>query len=222
MPSMIICDSSTLISLSDTCLIKVLPFLREHGGKFLIPQSVQQEIVSTPIHIKRYAFSAVRLQKAIDDHDLEVIEPDQNLLQRLVNSANSVFSVRGRPLQILHAGEAACVAAYSKYKCAALAIDEKTTRLLIEDPEKLRENISQEYGAKVALNTKALGEFTIATRGMQILRSSDLVAMAGKLGYFNSFRMRKDDALHSAIYAIKNAGCSLSESEVEEYQQMKL
>lgn len=222
MSSTILCDSSTLISLSDTCLIKVLPFLREHGGKFLIPQSVQQEIVSTPLHIKRYAFSAVRLQKAIDDHDLEVIEPDQNLLQKLVNSANNVFSVRGRALQILHAGEAACVASYAKYKCSALAIDEKTTKLLIEDPEKLRERIAQEYGAKVALNTKALAEFTNATLGIQILRSSDLVAVAGKLGYFAPFRSRKEDALHSAIYAIKNAGCSLSESEVQEYQQMKL
>jgi len=140
----------------------------------------------------------------------------------LADTANNVYSIRGKPLKILHGGEADCLAAYFANKCDALAIDEKTTKLLIEDPEKLHKAIAGEYGANISVNSTALAEFTKLTKGIQIIRSSDLTAIAAKRGYFDSFNARKAEAFHSAIYAIKNAGCSLSEDEISEYQAMKL
>lgn len=218
----IVMDSGPLISFSDTCLIKIAAFLREKGAEFIIPKSVEQEIVSTPIKIKRYAFSAVRLHKAIDDGDLKVVNVNNSLVERITAAANSVFSVHGQPLKILHAGEAACLAAYKEFNCACLVIDEKTTRLLIEDPELLQENIADEYRTRVFVNSKKLNEFNSLTKGIEILRSSELAAIAAKKGYFNSFGKHKEQAFHSAILALKQAGCSLSEKEVSDYQNIKL
>ena len=218
----IICDSGALISLSDTCLIKVVAFLAQRGAQFVVPRVVVDEIVNTPLQIKRYAFSAVRLRKAIDDGDIKVVNSDVSLMQRLLDAANTIYSIRGKPLKIFHGGEADCLAAYFANKCDALAIDEKTTKLLIEDPEKLHKAIAGEYGASISVNQTALTEFTKLTKGVQILRSSDLTAIAAKRGYFNSFNARRAEAFHSAIYAIKNAGCSLSDGEIAEYDAIKL
>ncbi len=218
----LVCDSGPLISFSDTCLINIVSFLRQRGAEFIIPRSVEQEIVSTPINIRRYQFSAVRLHKAIDDGDLKIVDADQQLVESISNAANSVFSVRGNQLKILHAGEVACLAVYRKFNCSVLVIDEKTTRLLIEDPELLREKISDEYSAKVIVNQKSLDEFTSLMKGVQILRSSDLAAIAAKRGYFNSFGKHSGQAFRAAIYALKQAGCSLSEKEVADYQKLKL
>ena len=218
----IVCDSGPLISFSDTCLINVLGFLSKRGAEFLIPRSVEQEIVSTPLKIRRYAFSAVRLHKAIDDGVLKVVDVDNLLVDRIMRAANGVFSVRGNALKILHAGEVAALAACKKYNCEALVIDEKTTRLLIEDPALLQEKISDEYHARVAVNSKNLAEFNALTKGVQILRSTDLAAVAAKKGYFTSFGKHSQQAFQTSIYALKQAGCSVSEKEVSDYQAIKL
>lgn len=218
----IVCDSGPLISFSDTCLIKVMHFLSSKNAEFLIPPSVEREIVSTPLKIRRYAFSAVRLHKAIDDGDLKVVGVDADLVDRIARAANSIFSIRGKPLKILHAGEAASLAVYKQHSCSALAIDEKTTRLLIEDLELLSEHISEEYGSRVFVNPKMLSEFNALTKGVEILRSADLLAIAAKKGYFASFGKHEQQAFQTAIYALKQAGCSLSEKEVSDYQNIKL
>ena len=218
----IVMDSGPLISFSDTCLINVVSFLRQRGAEFLIPRSVEQEIVSTPLKIRRYAFSAVRLHKAIDDGDLKVVNVNVNLVERITIAANSVFSVRRQPLKILHAGEAACLAAYKEFNCGALAIDEKTTRLLIEDPELLQENIGDEYRSKVFVNSNSLNQFNSLTKGVEILRSTDLATVAAKRGYFNSFGKHSRQAFQTSIYALKQAGCSVSEKEVSDYQAIKI
>ncbi len=217
----IICDSGPLISFSDTCLVNVLKFLKQRGAEFVIPGSVQREIVETPLKIRRYAFSAVRLHKSIDDGDLKLVNPNENTINQIASAANSIFSVRGNTLKILHAGEAACLAAYKQFKCDALAIDEKTTRLLIEDPALLQEKMFEEYGSKVVMNKKSLDAFAMLTSGISIIRSTELLAVAAKRGYFNSFGEHKDQAFYTAIYALKQAGCSISEKEVSDYQKLK-
>ena len=215
------CDSGPLISFSDTCLISVLPFLAKLGAEFLITPAVEKEIVLNPINVHRYAFSAIRLHKTIDDKLLRVIDVDSHLMNRIMNSANAAFLLRGKPMKLIHAGEAACLAAYKQNGCSALAIDEKTTRLLIENPALLADNISEQFGQRIIVDKRSLDEFTSLTSGIEIIRASELLAIATKNGYFDSFGKHKEQAFHTAIYALKQAGCSLSEKEVNDYQKLK-
>ncbi len=217
----IVCDSGPLISFSDTCLINVVSFLSKRGVEFIIPKLVEKEIFFTPIKIHRYAFSAARLHKAVHDADLRLVTVNQRIVRQVEDAANNVFSIREKPLKILHKGEIEALVAFKQYNCSALVVDEKTTRLLIEDPELLQDSISDEYGTEVSVNLKKLKEFNNLTKNIEILRASDLTAIAAKRGFFNSFGKHSNEAFHSAIYALKYAGCSLSEKEVAYYQSLQ-
>jgi hypothetical protein len=54
------------------------------------------------------------------------------------------------------------------------------------------------------------------TKGLKILRSSELVIFAYKKGYFDSFSDPKT-VLKSALYRLKYTGCSLSFEEIDDY-----
>ena len=225
MPS-IICDSSSLISLSETCLIDVLRFLRDSrlGGRFLITPVVKHEIVSHPMQIPQHEFSAIRLQKLLDDRVVEVVSTPglAEQTKKILSLANNLFSVRGRPLEILQEGEAECLAAFAGMSADGLLVDEKTTRMLVEDPLKLAESIGREYAGRPQVNESALTELRELTRGIFVTRSSELLAVAGGQGFFKEYRGLQEHALRAALLTLRNAGCSLTTDELREYSQMRV
>ncbi|MEW5955901.1 MAG: hypothetical protein AB1626_05210, partial [Candidatus Micrarchaeota archaeon] len=181
----IVCDSSTLISLSDTCNIECLYFLRSSSSaSFLIPPSVYNEIITCPLHIPRFEFSAIRLRKALEDgafHEVTAPQIEQRT-REVMEAANNSFRLDGKPLSLLHEGEAQCLAAYTAAGATALAIDEKTTRLLIEDPHKLLQALKEEYRGHLSVDERSLGRFAEKTRGVQIIRSAEIIAAAAPKG----------------------------------------
>lgn len=218
----VICDSGPLISLSNNCLFNVISFLSQRSNvDFIIPSGVEDEIVNTPIKISKYAFAAMRFKKAIIEKEITIVNSKNLLVQKIKNTANNTYHLRGKPLQILHKGEAECLAAYQEYKCQALVIDEKTTKLLIEAPERLQEVMQREYKEKINFNDKAAREFAKLTPNVQILRSTELVAIAMQKGYFDNFPEPKE-AYAAALTSLKNAGCSVTEGEIKELRSFTL
>jgi predicted nucleic acid-binding protein len=221
----VVCDSSTLISLAETCNISCLQFLRERAPvNFVIPPSVYNEIISCPINLPQFEFSAVRLSKILADGTISLYSPPglKNRTQKILRAANNVLRVDGRPLEILHAGEAECLAVCSEAGAAALAIDEKTTRLLLEDPRKLWEAVSSEYGGRLSFNELAAREFRSLACSVAVIRSSEIIAVAALKGFFAEYGEFEDEAFHSALYALRRAGCSLPLPEVGEYKRVRL
>lgn len=221
----IICDSSSLISLAETCNINVISFLKTFADvQFVIPPSVYSEIITCPIRIPQFEFGAVRLRKLLDDEVISVFSPPTLAVdtKQLLSLANNVFRLDGQPLQIVHAGEAECLAAYSSAQASALAIDEKTTRLLVEDPYKLAEAMQSEYKGKLLVDKQALDQFNLRCKKITVLRSSELLATAALKGFFSDFKDFEDEAFHSSLYALRRAGCSLPTTELEEYGKLKL
>ena len=72
------------------------------------------------------------------------------------------------------------------------------------------------------MDNQRLAEFNFLTKGVKMIRSADLAAVAAKRGYFKSFGKHEQQAYGTAISALKNAGCSVSEKEVADYQAVKL
>ena len=223
----IVCDSSSLISLAETCNIAALAFLRERSqARFVIPPSVHREIITCPINIPHLEFSAVRLNKLVVDGIVSVVSSPQLAAstREILYLANSVFRLDGRPLEIVHAGEAECLAAYSSANASALAIDEKTTRLLVEDPEKLYSVIREEHAhaGNLWIDKPSLERFRQRTAGMQVLRSSELLASAALKGFFSEYGDFADQAFHAGVFALRRAGCSLTGGEISEYRNVRL
>ena len=221
----VICDTSSLISLMDTCTSGVLRFLREKAdARFLVPPGVYEEMVSRPLGIKRYGYSAVRLRKLVEDEIVELL-PGKDLAQRtqeFVGLANNSFFVDGRPLRILHEGEAECLAALKGSRHPILAVDEKTTRLLLEDPKRMRELMQGEYQRKIVVNKTSMDRFQQLAGDVLVVRSTELVALAAKRGFFQEYGSEALEAYHASLYALRYAGCSISSDELLQYERTLL
>ncbi len=219
----IVCDSSSLISLADTCNAEALMFLKERtGAEFVIPPVVKEEIIGAPIKVKALEYSALRIRKLVEDGVLLVESAPglQAKTSEILDSANSIYLVGGKPLRVLHEGEAEALALASPAAASALLVDEKTTRLVLEDPVKLKKVIEGEYAEKLVLDMPAYQKFRSLVPPMPIMRSAELLALAAKRGYFKQYGEYEEEAFHASIYSLRMAGCSLAQEELKEYEEI--
>jgi hypothetical protein len=125
-----------------------------------------------------------------------------------------------KPLELIQLGEAECLAIFASASAHMLLVDEKTTRLLIENPHKLRETIQMRNSEGIRLDLQKKDEFDSLTKGVSCLRSAELLAFAYSKGYFDDFRNLKEEAFKASVYALRDSGCGLSASEIVEYENM--
>ena len=218
----IICDSSSLISLADSCLLPTLKTIKEHldGSVFISPR-VEHESVTRPMGIKEYSLAALRIRQAIADGTLTLIEgrrSDQETNQILEHS-NRVYSIGNRPMRILHEGEAEMLALADELGIGNILMDERTTRMLSEYPEGLRKHYVKEFGKEVRVSEGDLRWFARLTKDMNIFRSSEVVVVAYELGYFKKYRGMESQMLEAALYALKFAGCGITFDEIREFTE---
>ncbi|VVB99247.1 Uncharacterised protein [uncultured archaeon] len=214
-----ICDSSSLISLTDSCFVHVLYFLkRKFKGNFIIPPSVEYECVAHPMTMKMHAIHAIRLKRAINEGIVEIVDmPMAERVQEIKWIANSIFYASGTPLRLLQAGETEMLALSSLLDVPNLLIDERTTRVLSEDPDSLRKHLEEEFRRPITVNEENLSAFQRLTRNMRFFRSSELLLLAYEKGYFDDYGKLSKDAIEASLYKLKYAGCAVGMGEIEEY-----
>lgn len=223
MASVVVCDSSTLISLTATCNVDALAFLKaETGVRFVATPGVYSECVDVPLNIRKYESSAVKIRKAFRDGVVEEQQPGGLMddARAIMQAGNSLFTVSGKPLELIQEGEVECLALLLKNDTNYLAIDEKTLRLLIEDPLALRKRLQEEYAERVVVDEARLEEWRKRARGILVVRSTEVLAQAAKKGYFAKYGEDAGLAFKAAIYSLRQAGCSLTEQEIREYGQL--
>jgi len=215
----IVCDASSLISLTDSCFIHVIYFLKKkYRGRFITPPSVEKECVEQPMHMKNYALHAIRLKRAIAEEMIDVVEakPEQKA-EEIKFAANNLFYVAGTPIRLLHAGEADVISLALEIGVENLLMDERTARMLVEDPESLRQHLEHELGKPVTVNEENLSLFSRATKKLRFFRSSELILLAYEKGYFADYKELERDAVEASLYKLKYAGCAIGFGEIGEY-----
>ncbi|MCK4319570.1 hypothetical protein KAW38_03300 [Candidatus Micrarchaeota archaeon] len=215
-----ICDSSSLISFTDSCLVKALSFLKSKGARFFIPPSVLYESVTHPLELKMraYRFSAIKLKDYINKNRIEVVKlGEDNKRKQFMKLCNELFYARGRPLKLVHLGEAEMIMLAKETGVKNLMMDERTTRLIIEDPMLLKEHLQKELRVNIMANKNNLQKIHNITQGMKIFRSTEILAYAYEKGFFKSYGELEGDAVESALYSLKYSGCSIGFNEIEEY-----
>lgn len=217
----ILCDSGSFISLTSGCLDNLLYFFAEsHGVRFVIPPSVEYETVTRPLqsNLRKYLFSAIRIKDAIDDG--VIVKVDAKVAddaRRIMNAANNAFYIRGKPIQLIQFGESEMLALARALGIEYILIDERTARLLIEAPFRLKEHLETEFKVNVMVNKENLRFLASQISGLHAMRSSELVMLAYEKGYFKNFKNLQKEALEAALYKIKYAGCSISYNEIDDY-----
>ena len=217
----IIFDSSSIITLALYSMLHVLePLKKSLGGKFLITPQVKREIVDSPIQQKRFELEALMISDLLEKEILEISFP-KNLdkeAEGMLETANSVFIAGDEKMKIMHAGEASCFALAkilsSEYQIF-LAIDERTSRVLTENPDNLHELFENKLHTKIKFNRLKAESFS----EFNILRSSEILFLAYKKGLI-SLPAAKQQAIDALLYAAKFKGCSISFREIEKAKKI--
>lgn len=223
--NVIVFDSGALISFSMNGITKMVKELKGvFKGKFIITPEVKKEIIDTPIKIKRFQLEALKLKHLLDEGVLEmpsslgIKDSDiQKKSEEMRDFANSIFNGGGKDIKIMDVGEASCLALSEilneKKIKNVIAIDERTTRVLIEKPENLQKFLEKKLHVKISVDGKKLDSF----KNYKVIRSPELIYIAYKKGLV---KLKSEKALDSLLHAMKFKGASISNGEIEEIKNI--
>jgi hypothetical protein len=213
----LIFDSGPLINFSMNGILDILIRLKDQfEGDFLITKEVKEEIIEKPLTIKKFELEAIRLKELFEQGIIKYADINQNQINELrnireeiTNLANSTFKINGKNIHIIDKGEAAALALSKILKePSVLVIDERTTRMLCEDPEKLRTILQKKLKAKVEAKKQNYEYF----KNFRIIRSTELIYIAHKKSLIH---IKDPRAYEAILYSLKTKGCSISEEEIE-------
>ena len=106
----------------------------------------------------------------------------------------------------------------------AVAIDERTTRKLIEDPKVVRERLMNKLHVPIDMNTENIKKLQKEIGNLHVLRSVELVTMAYEIGLLKKYFLEgqqkpvadlKKAVLEGALWGVKLNGCAVKTEEIE-------
>ncbi len=89
--------------------------------------------------------------------------------------------------------------------------------MLLEDPMRLKQRLEKGMEKKIAFDGKKIDEFKKMLSGIEIVRSSELIALCFEKGFFADELGQTRQALEAALFAMKYSGCAVSEREIFDY-----
>jgi hypothetical protein len=215
MTKTLIFDSSAIITFALNDLNPAMEKLKQKfNGNFFISQEVEKETILRSIGIPRFMLEALKIKKLINLGILEKYDGNiKKETEKILDIANHTFKARGEWITIIHSGEASCIAIYNLIndEDKALIIDERTTRLLCESPENLRNILETKLHTKVESIVDNYNFF----KNINIIRSCELMFLAYDYGFIDLPANRKD-SIKALMYSAKYNGCSISNKEIQE------
>lgn len=215
-------DSGPIISLATNNLLWILePLRKRFSGEFFITKSVYSEIVEKPIETKRFEFEALQVLRLVREGILKRIDNDfiTHETKALVDIANKCYAAKGSHITILHEGELESIAACKFLEAKAIVADERTLRLMIEDPKALGDRLELKLHTKVVRDDKYLKEFKNEYSHLPVIRSVELVFAAYKLGLLDGYlaggAVARKQLLDAVLWGLKIQGCAVSKEEIE-------
>lgn len=220
----IIFDTGSLISLVTNNLLWILePLKKQFKGEFYITPAVKKELIDKPLNIHRFELEAMEVYTYIKKGILKIIDDKKIKLtaEKLLHYANHSFKAHGRWIKIVDEAEIETVAADAILDAEAVVIDERTVRILLENSIKLTELMENKLHCKIQPNKENIKEFKKILEDVQIIRSTELVTIAYRLGLLDSYILDKIDSpkkrlLNAALWALKIRGCAISRKEIDE------
>jgi len=219
-------DSGPVISLTTSNLLDILePLKRRFDGEFFITPAVKRELVERPLKIKRFEFEALQVSKIIGEGILTLTDVDvAQRSARLLKLANRCYQSKGKDLHIVHEAEVELLAAVCEFPESTMVIDERTMRLLLEDPEDLRKLLEQRLHTDVTLHKDALAQLQREVGTVRMIRSAELAVVAVSIGALQGLaphgRYGEELLLDAVLWRLKSNGCGISAQEIEEVKEL--
>ena len=205
-------------------LLEIFEKIYQKGITITITNYVYQEVVDRPSHIPRFELGALKIKGLIEKGiikfatDLGLAQQEiESETQRWLRMANSSIKSDNHFIEIVSPAEMSCIALShilnKKGIDNIIGIDERTTRVLFEKPQNLKDLMSSKLHRNISLNTAQLGD----TRQFRFIRSSELVYVALKKGLI---KINDKHALEALLYVTKFKGCSISWEEIEQLKKL--
>jgi len=217
----LIFDSGPLINFAMNGSLHILERLKQNfKGDFLITKEVKKEIIDKPATIKRFKLESLQLKSLHDRKIIKLADLTKQQVNeltekrnKLMSIANSTFRTKKKPLHLIDKGECAVLALSEITNSPYIVIDERTTRILCENPENLRKLLEKKLKTKIIANKENYHYFN----KFKIIRSTELAYLAYKKKLFN---LKYPETLEAMLYGLKYHGCSISEQEVKQIAKM--
>lgn len=224
MRKVLILDAGPIINLSMNGLLEIFEKINQQGITIAITNYVYQEVVDRPSHIPRFELGALRIKSLVDKGiikfatDLGLAQQEiESETQRWLRIANSSVKSDNHHIEIVSPPEMSCIAVSSLLNKKGIeniiGIDERTTRILFEKAENLRDLMANRLHRNITLNMKDLQD----TKQFKFIRSSEIVFMAYKKKFVD---IKDKHALEALLYATKFKGCAISWEEIDQLKKL--
>lgn len=233
MTKALVFDTGPIISLTINNLLWLLDNLKTaYVGEFYITPAVYDELISKPLNTRKYKLEALQVLPYITKGTLKIYNnlPMISIAKEIEDSANHTFEVDGNFVQIVHKGEIEAVATAISLQAEAIVIDERTTRHLIESPEKIAQHMENTMHKKVLVNRQNLAKVRELVGALRVIRSVELITIAYEKGFLNKYTENastkivpniKQAVLEGALWGAKLNGCSVKEQEIDDILKME-
>jgi hypothetical protein len=221
-------DAGPVITLVLSRLYWLIPELKKRfGGKFYITPAVKYELVDRPLTVKRFEFEALQVMRMIREGALEIYEQvPKGKVEETKRIANSAFRVRNKGIDLVQEGEMESVISASYLEGAAVVMDERTLRLMIESGPKMKELLTQRFHHPIEVDASRVRQFAKQFGSVQIIRSVELIGVAYRLGLLDRYLPERKGGnellLDAVLWSAKFNGCAVTEQEIEEIKGMLL
>ncbi|MBI2651009.1 hypothetical protein HYX01_00910 [Candidatus Woesearchaeota archaeon] len=220
----IVFDTGPVISLTMNNLLWILePLKNISNANFYITPNVKRELVDNPLNkTKRFKFEALQTLHYIENKTLEVMDNDniRSETSRLLGIANNCFMAFGHNMGIMHEAEMSAIALCIEKNADAFVVDERTARLLIENPRKLLHILRHTLHTDIKENSSNIKEFRKITKNISVIRSAELVTVAYEKGLLDKYLANVPNSrktlLESVLWGVKLNGCAVSKKEIEQ------
>ncbi|MGM5481953.1 MAG: hypothetical protein ACQESF_00680 [Nanobdellota archaeon] len=228
-------DTGPIITLTLNNLLWIIEPLKEHlKGEFYICPAVFEELIKKPLTTKKYKFEALQVLPYIYNKTIELKKEEncKKKTEEMLELANNCFSGKGNPIKIVHKGEIEAIATALETGAQTLVIDERTTRILIENPYSLSEHLSRKLHTNIEINRENLDKLTKEIKHLKVIRSFELGVASYELGILENYMLKKDEeleevdnvdysVLEGVLWAIKLSGCSVTREDIEQVLELE-
>ena len=218
----IVFDTSSIISIVSNNLTSVLePLKKEFKGEFYIPASVKYELVDKPMTIKRFKLEAMMIKKIIDNNLLKTYHSIE--VDNLLHLMNNIYSVRNKGIHILDRAEVEALALVSEIHAEAYVVDERTMRLVIEDPIKLHNLLERKLQTKIDIDIAKVKQLSKMFKGVKVIRSTELMLVALEKGLLKDYfdGNSKKEFVDALLWGLRLRGSAISTEEIEDLIQLE-
>jgi len=227
----IVFDTGPLITLTLNNILWILESLHERSDvEFYITPEVYKELIERPLATKKYKFEALQILPLVTRGILKLEKSPEieGKAMELLGIANSMYRARGNDLKIVHKGEMEVLACALLIGSGTVAIDERTTRVLVESPDLLEKHLEKKLHTNVEVNHERKAALVSQLSGLKVIRSFEVAAIAYELGLLNMF-MQKDEekavpdlrraVLEGVLWGVKLNGCSVKREDIDRLVQ---